>query len=169
MQPILYTIGYEGSEIEQFLLTLQECGIEHVIDIRDVPVSRKRGFSKTSLATALTGRGIGYTHLKALGDPKAGRMAMRNGDFPAFLEIYTGHLATREAQGALRDAVCLAEQHASALLCFERSPKECHRTIVADEMRQIADFKVQNVGVNTCSHALKIVQPRSARLAHPPL
>src|SRR3546814_17179944 len=130
MNSILYTIGYEGSDIAHFLLTLQQCGIKRVIDVREVPLSRKRGFSKTALAAKLVESGIDYSHFKALGDPKPGRDAMRRGDFSAFVDIYSEHLATPEAQAALHDAVDLAMRSSSGLLCFERSPKECHRTMV---------------------------------------
>lgn len=152
MSRTLYTIGYEGAEISQFLSTLRECGVERVIDIRDVPVSRKPGFSKGSLSAALEEEGIAYLHLKSLGDPKAGREAMRRGDYMAFLEIYGAHLASEESQSALRQAVHVAQTDISVLLCFERSPKECHRTIVANEMSKAADFKIQNLGVNKASN-----------------
>src|SRR3546814_14164394 len=89
--------------------------------------------------------------LKALGDPKPGRDAMRRGDFSAFVDIYSEHLATPEAQAALHDAVDLAMRSSSVLLCFERSPKECHRTMVAAEMEQVAGFEVRNLGVYTQS------------------
>lgn len=148
MSAILYTIGYEGAEISQFLETLKACGVGRVIDIRDVPVSRKLGFSKGSLTAALETQGIGYTHLKSLGDPKAGRDAMRRGDYAAFVEIYNAHIAQESAQRALRDAVELALTANAVLLCFERNPKECHRTIVAHEMCKHADFEIRNLGVN---------------------
>ena len=148
MRRILYTIGYEGAEISQFLSTLQACGIQRVIDIRDVPVSRKPGFSKASLCSALEKQGIGYAHLKPLGDPKAGRDAMRRGDYSAFAEIYNTHLALESGQQALQDAVEMAREEIVVLLCFERSPKECHRTIVANEMSKHVDFEIRNLGVN---------------------
>ncbi len=148
MPSALYTVGYEGADIANFLQTLKDCGIKRLIDIRDVPVSRKRGFSKTALANALEEEGIAYSHLKALGDPKAGREAMRRGDYPRFLEIYTSHIATPQGQEALRVAVELAEQSPSVLLCFERSPAQCHRTVVAKEMALLAEFDVKNVGIN---------------------
>ena len=149
MRPILYTIGYEGADISQFFETLRECGIQRVIDIRDVPVSRKRGFSKRALCAALEQEGISYCHLKPLGDPKAGRDAMRRGDYQTFLEIYNAHLALDVGQFALRNAIDLACEKSSVLLCFERSPKGCHRTIVANEMRKHMDFEVRNLGVNS--------------------
>jgi uncharacterized protein (DUF488 family) len=148
MPSILYTVGYEGADIAHFLRTLKDCGIERLIDIRDVPVSRKRGFSKSALATALKKQGIAYSHLKALGDPKAGREAMRRGDYPSFIDIYTCHIASPEGQAALREAVGLAEQSRSILLCYERSPAQCHRTVVARKMAQLSEFEIKNVGVN---------------------
>jgi uncharacterized protein (DUF488 family) len=148
MPHILYTIGYEGAEISEFLETLQACGIRRVIDIRDVPVSRKPGFSKKSLSAALERQGIGYTHLKSLGDPKAGRDAMRRGDYSAFVEIYNAHITLEPAQNALQVAVEMACEVDAALLCFERSPKDCHRTIVANEMCKHFDFEIRNLGVN---------------------
>lgn len=148
MSTVLYTIGYEGADIVDFIRTLKECGVERLIDIRDVPISRKRGFSKTALSNALGEHGISYIHLKALGDPKAGREAMRRGDYPAFLEIYTSHLERPEGQLSLLQAVELAKNNTSVLLCYERSPAQCHRSVVAKEMKVMADFDLRNVGVN---------------------
>src|SRR3546814_2556028 len=102
MNSILYTIGYEGSDIAHFLLTLQQCGIKRVIDVREVPLSRKRGFSKTALAAKLVESGIDYSHFKALGDPKPGRDAMRRGDFSAFVDIYRSEEHTSELQSLMR-------------------------------------------------------------------
>ncbi|PNQ04017.1 DUF488 family protein [Sphingobium sp. SA916] len=148
MPSVLYTVGYEGADIAHFLQTLKDCGVERLIDIRDVPVSRKRGFSKNALASALEEQGIAYSHLKALGDPKAGREAMRRNDYSGFLEIYTSHIAKPAGQAALREAVNLAEESVSILLCYERSPAQCHRSVVAREMTLLAEFDVKNVGVN---------------------
>jgi uncharacterized protein (DUF488 family) len=148
MQSRLFTIGYEGADLADFLDTLEDAGVEHVIDIRDLPVSRKRGFSKNGLSEALREIGISYTHLKALGDPKPGREAMKRGDYDTFLEIFSSALREPEAQSALRSAIEIAESAPSVLLCYERSPKHCHRTIVANEMMVDTDFEVRNLGVN---------------------
>ncbi|WP_371431642.1 DUF488 family protein [Novosphingobium sp.] len=148
MPSVLYTVGYEGANIIDFLRTLKDLGIKRLIDIRDVPVSRKRGFSKSALANALEEAGIAYSHLKDLGDPKAGREAMRRGDYPGFLEIYTFHIAKPSGQDALRAAVELAQESPSILLCYERSPALCHRTVVAKEMKLLAQFDVKNIGIN---------------------
>lgn len=149
MSVSLYTVGYEGAEIGLFLATLCAAGIEHVIDVRDVPISRKRGFSKNSLSACLSEVGIEYTHLKPLGDPKPGRDAMRKGDHETFLRVYHAHLATVPAQHALDKAVTIAESATSVLLCYERAPRHCHRSIVAMQMSKRATFVVQHLGVNS--------------------
>jgi hypothetical protein len=75
MQHSFYAIGYEGSVLEDFVATLRSAGVETLIDVRDVPLSRKPGFSKSALQANLEAHGIAYVHLKGLGDPKPGREA----------------------------------------------------------------------------------------------
>jgi len=148
MKRHIYTIGYEGASPSDFLDTLIDVQIDRVIDIRDVPASRRPGFSKNSLREALAEHDIEYTHLKPLGDPKDGREAMRRGDVRAFQEIFGMHIQLETAQEALRTAVDFANQESIVLLCFERDPKYCHRTIVADLMSELASFEVKHIGVH---------------------
>jgi len=147
MSRTIFTIGYEGATLDAFITTLELAGVERVIDVRDVPASRKRGFSKTALSAALGGAGIEYHHLKALGDPKPGRDAMRRGDKAEFLRVYSAHVAGEAAQESLQKAVDLSSKRASALLCYERDPKDCHRTIVAELMTKSSTFAIRHLGV----------------------
>ena len=151
----LATIGYEGASIADFIGTLHHAGIKQVIDIRDVPASRRPGFSKNVLAEALRQEKIGYIHLKALGDPKAGRDAAREGRFDDFRAIFNARLALPESQEALKVAVDQAKETPSTLLCYERDCKHCHRSIVAKSMAVFFPFKVQHLGVHKMrrSHA----------------
>lgn len=71
----IYTIGYEATTMADFLAALQRAGVRRVIDVRALPLSRRPGFSKSSLAAHLAEVGIEYRHLKALGTPKRGRDA----------------------------------------------------------------------------------------------
>jgi uncharacterized protein (DUF488 family) len=73
----IFTIGYEGATVGEFLSAMKKAGVERVIDIRALPLSRRPGFSKTPLRTALEEEGIEYVHLKALGTPSEGRTAAR--------------------------------------------------------------------------------------------
>src|SRR5690606_12528122 len=81
----LYTIGYEGMELHSFIGTLKAYEIDVLLDVRDFPSSRKRGFSKSPLREALEAEGIEYRHEKALGTPKPIRdKVKRDGDTGAF-------------------------------------------------------------------------------------
>ena len=84
----IFTIGYEGSTQDEFIAALQQAGVERIIDVRAVPLSRKPGFSKNVLAAGLSEAGIDYVHLKALGTPPAGREAARKGDEAGLERIY---------------------------------------------------------------------------------
>jgi len=144
---MLFTIGYEGADLQDFLASLKRVGVNVLLDIRDVPVSRRKGFSKNALAAALEGAGIEYVHLKGLGDPKDGREAARSGDFPKFRKIFNAHLKTEKAQQHLADAIEIVGKSASCLLCYERDPINCHRSIVASKISAILETKVQHLGV----------------------
>lgn len=143
----LFTIGYEGANVDDFLATLAAYRVAQVIDIREVPLSRKRGFSKSALSDALAARDIAYVHIKSLGDPKPGREAARRGEFAVFRKIYRKHLNGPDAQAALDVAVRLAGEMASCLLCFERIHAHCHRTIVAQAVREKSEFTVVHLEV----------------------
>ncbi|MBM3616495.1 MAG: DUF488 domain-containing protein, partial [Alphaproteobacteria bacterium] len=89
--PNLLTIGYEGTDIATFLTALRASGVEVLADVRELPLSRKPGFSKSALSVALEGVGIRYRHFRELGDPKAGRLATRAGDYTRFRKIFSAH------------------------------------------------------------------------------
>ena len=134
-KPRLYTIGYEGADVDRFLTTLKDSGVATLADVRAVALSRKRGFSKSALRESLAGQGIGYEHFVTLGTPKEGRQAARAGDADLMRRIYCDEvLATEPAQEALRDLEALARAQPVCLLCFERDPAHCHRRILAQRL-----------------------------------
>lgn len=147
MKHPLHTIGYEGSDIQDFLATVREAGVELVIDVRDVPVSRKRGFSKHILASNLKACNVDYMHLKGLGDPKPGRIAAREGKFDVFRRIFGDHMRTEVARTDLTRAIHASRSRFACLLCFERDHRNCHRCIVAEEMARLGGFRLVHLGV----------------------
>lgn len=128
----IYTIGYEGVTVEEFIAALKRAGVEQVIDVRALPLSRRPGFSKTPLRNALAEAGIAYVHLKALGTPKEGREAARRRDRATLDRIYANQLALPEAQVQAAQMRELAAERPSALLCYERDPSCCHRTLLLE-------------------------------------
>jgi uncharacterized protein (DUF488 family) len=126
----IFTIGYEGSTVGDLLAALQRAGVSRLIDVRAVPNSRRPGFSKTPLRNALAEVGIEYVHLRALGTPAAGREAARTGRKADLERIYAGQLETPEAMAEGAMLMDLAAERPSALLCYERDPTCCHRTLL---------------------------------------
>jgi uncharacterized protein (DUF488 family) len=143
------TIGYEGAQIDAFVYTLGVAGVDFVVDVREVAGSRRPGFSKNSLRQHLSLAGIEYIHLRDLGDPKEGREAMRRGDRATFERIFMDRLQTAAARTQLDEAIELASKHSIALLCYERDPRSCHRTIVAAKMKEQTSFAVRHLGVQS--------------------
>ena len=113
-----------------FLAALTSAGVKRVIDVRAVPNSRRPGFSKTPLRNALAEEGIDYVHLRALGTPAAGREAARKGRHEELKRIYADQLELPEAIAEGAQMLDLATERPSALLCYERDPAGCHRTLL---------------------------------------
>jgi uncharacterized protein (DUF488 family) len=126
----IFTIGYEAATMADFLAALTLAGVKRVIDVRALPLSRRPGFSKTALRGALAEAGIDYAHLRALGTPAAGREAARKDRHAELERIYAGQLELPEAIAAGAQMLALAAETPSALLCFEREPAGCHRSIL---------------------------------------
>lgn len=100
-----------------------------------MPLSRRKGFSKNQLQALLADEGIDYLHLKPLGAPKELRDRLRAGG--SWWEYIKGYRKVLERETAQIDALIdLAQKRRICLLCFERKPEECHRSLVANEMVQ---------------------------------
>ncbi|WP_174274587.1 DUF488 domain-containing protein [Sphingomonas bacterium] len=126
----LFTIGYEKATQAEIIATLTSAGVERLIDVRAVPLSRRPGFSKTILARGLAEAGIDYVHLRALGTPPEGREAARKGRQEMLERIYAGQLELPEAMAQAARMLDLAAEKPSALLCYEREPGGCHRSLL---------------------------------------
>ena len=130
---------YEGTTVPEFIAALDKAGVQRVIDVRALPLSRRPGFSKTSLGAALGEAGIEYVHLKALGTPSDGRTAARAGRYSDMERIYEGQLELPEAMAQSAQMLELAREKPSALLCMEREPAHCHRTLLLKSVAPDAD------------------------------
>lgn len=126
----IFTIGYEATTMDEFLAALKRAGVERLIDVRAVPLSRRPGFSKNILAASLREAGIEYVHLRNLGTPKPGRDAAKKGDVKTLRAVYANQLGLPEAQAEVAQMLALTEEKPSALLCYERDPGHCHRTLL---------------------------------------
>lgn len=135
----IFTIGYENATVDEVLGALRAAGIEQVADIRAVAASRRPGFAKSALAANLASVGIGYRHFRALGTPKEGRDAAKKGDRVTLERVYASQLDMAEAQAEAVVLMGFAAERPTALLCFERDPDLCHRSLLIAALMPGAD------------------------------
>jgi uncharacterized protein (DUF488 family) len=112
-----------------------------------MPLSRRKGFSKNQLHALLAEEDIEYIHIKPLGAPKELRDRLRAGG--SWWEYMKGYRSVLDRETAQLDVLVeLARERRICLLCFERKPEECHRSLVAHEMEQraaAADIRVEHI------------------------
>jgi uncharacterized protein (DUF488 family) len=137
----MYTFGYEGQTIDAFTARLKFNDINTILDVRELPLSRKPGFSKNSFANALNFSGISYSHLPALGCPKVIRDRYKaDGDWEAYVNAFSTYLS---GQGeAIAEIARIANKTRSCLVCFEADFNRCHRSIVARAAARVGSLSV---------------------------
>jgi uncharacterized protein (DUF488 family) len=123
---------------------LTEHDIETVVDIRELPLSRKPGFSKRPLASVLNLSGLEYVHMVELGCPKPVRDHYReDGNWKRYTDGFLNHLKTQGA--AIVELSMLVRSSNCALLCFEADYNFCHRSMVANAVRDYCGAKIMHI------------------------
>ena len=132
----LFTIGYEGVSIDNFITHLKDNAINCLLDVREIPLSRKRGFSKTALSERLNQENITYVHFKELGSPKPIRDKLKtNHDYSVFFKKVDEYLTNKIK--AVEDAYRYVSKNTCCLMCFEHLAATCHRKIVASKIKEL--------------------------------
>jgi len=127
MADAIYTIGHSTQSIERLIELLKSHSITAICDVRSQPYSRMNPqFNREPLKDALRAAGIKYVFLgKELGARSEDRSCYRNGqvqyDLLAQADLFK-HGIDRVKEGA--------RSYRVALLCAEKEPLECHRTIL---------------------------------------
>lgn len=140
-----YTIGYQGINLPAFIDTLRNNHISILCDVRKNAFSMKRGFSKKWLSAACVEAGITYEHYPELGiDSKKRKNLTTPGDFKALFADYRESVIpqTYGSQDMLLEKIATTN---IALICFEKDPEQCHRTILADELKKRSDLPTEAV------------------------
>lgn len=142
----LFSIGYERTELADFLETLRQRKIDTLLDVRELPLSRRKGFSKSALREALTEYGIGYRHERQLGSPKAIRHRLyQDRDYEVFFRDFGEHL---EAQWKLLKQLAEELTGNVALMCYEQDFRTCHRSAVIDALSELLGVKPTHLKVD---------------------
>ncbi|MDR1010532.1 MAG: DUF488 domain-containing protein [Opitutaceae bacterium] len=132
------TIGYEGRSLENYLNILIKQSITLLCDVRRNPLSRKYGFSKSTLSKSCGHIGIRYEHLPELGiAPEERRELNTQEDYDALFAVYERDSLPGQT-GALRLIKSWVDEgHHVALTCFEHLPCQCHRHCVANALEKL--------------------------------
>ena len=126
----LFTYGYERHSIDGFIARLQDAGVTVVLDVRELPLSRKKGFSKTAFAAALKDAGIVYCHLSVFGCPKPVRNQYKaDGNWRRYEKAFNAYLLTQIA--GIAELAEFSKTTNACLVCFEADFNVCHRSLVA--------------------------------------
>jgi len=135
--PELYTIGYEGIAQAALFQTLVYHDVQTLLDIRELPQSRKPGLSKTALGLAAKDYGLQYAHIRALGTPRDIRHRRKiDHDEAAFREGFLEYLATQD--DAMEALVARVRLERCCLMCYEADARQCHRWFVAERAVELS-------------------------------
>ena len=145
----LFTIGYEGINQHQFMWWLRTHHIDAVADVRNLPLSRKKGFSKTPLSNLLEENSIDYINYRDLGAPKELRsFLIKTKDYKTFFQKYK-KIITKNIHDVAGICSLVNRGKKVVLLCYEKDPETCHRKIIANEVkkRDGNGLKIKHLGV----------------------
>ena len=128
MTQSVVSIGYERRSVADLVQILAAQGVVKLIDVRELPISRRPGFSKVPLATSLEAAGIEYVHLGVAGNPHR----KEKHDIDLCLLLYADHLS--QHPGILDRVAREISDGLTAVLCYERNHHECHRSILLEAL-----------------------------------
>ena len=131
-----FTLGYQSHTVRTLLGLLSTNGVDVLVDVRENPVSRKRGFSKIRLAESTAQLGIEYFHFPCLGTPhRIRKLYSRTGNIESALQLYEEYLRSREK--CLRSLLERVTSKYFCLLCLESDYTSCHRSIIALKLAEM--------------------------------
>jgi len=129
------SVGYERyKHNEDFAQLLSKAGVERLIDVRELPISRRPGYAKTALGEAMEKVRIEYVHMRELGNPKTFRELYKSGKVEEGRDRYRSYLLESQMP-ALVDLREKLQEKRCALMCLEHDPAWCHRTVIFESLR----------------------------------
>ncbi|MBD3371447.1 MAG: DUF488 family protein [Candidatus Coatesbacteria bacterium] len=143
--PPLYTIGYQGRSLDDFLALLEREEISCIVDVRKNAISRKPGFSKTKLKDALKNKDISYIHIGSLGiESKYRKNLTAKKDYLSLFKYYKHNILPQQ-QKEITNLIQMAQKKRLALLCYEYDPDICHRSIIAEQVCKYSTINLHHI------------------------
>ncbi len=142
--PAIFSIGYEGITIDEFINRLTKSNVTTLLDIRNNPMSMKFGFSGKTLKRICEERGVKYKSIPELGiQAEIRKPLIKMNDYETlFLDFEENHMPT--ATQYLEEIKEMLENNERiALMCFEACLDKCHRKIVAQHLYEYCEKKYE--------------------------
>ena len=138
-----FTIGYERRTFDGYLNLLIQTGVTLLCDVRRNAVSRKYGFSKSTLTNACEKVGIRYEHLPRLGISSERRRSLATAaGYRRLLNEYQQRDLLQLQPEIATIMGWIASGECVALTCYERDSEHCHRSRVAAEIKRLSDTRL---------------------------
>ena len=137
----LYTIGYEGMSLEEYLNKLIKYDIKVLCDVRRNPLSMKYGFSKNQLKSACENLGIQYKHFPELGIKSEDRRNVSTqNDIDLLFKSYLENTIPETIDSQENLVELIKEHKRTAITCFEADINKCHRLHLANSLKKLDSF-----------------------------
>lgn len=141
-ETVLFTIGYEGISLEEYLVRLVKSNIRVLVDVRNNPLSMKYGFSKNQLKKYCASLGIDYVHIPEVGIKGDQRQELNNqGDYDKLFAAYRQNNLTQTTTHQNQILNLLKQYGRIALTCFEANICQCHRKHLAEAIEKLPTFE----------------------------
>lgn len=141
---LLFTIGYEGISLEEYLVRLVKNDVKVLVDVRNNPLSMKYGFSKSQLKKYCASLGIEYVHIPEVGIQSNQRQELNTqSDYDKLFELYRKNNLS-QTTNSQNEILKLLKQHKRiALTCFEANICQCHRKHLAEAIETLPGFNYE--------------------------
>jgi uncharacterized protein (DUF488 family) len=126
----IVSIGYERRSFDELLKELRKHKVTRLVDVRELPLSRRKGFSKGALSASLEENGIQYEHIRVAGNP----YRKDYDDIEPCLKRYARHL--KQNPSIVESVTAEFSGATCAILCYERDHTHCHRSVLIDAIKQ---------------------------------
>lgn len=141
---ILFTIGYEGISLEEYLNRLLKNDVKVLVDVRNNPLSMKFGFSKSLLTRYCESLGIQYMHFPEVGIQSGQRQELNTqADYDKLFADYRKSNLTKTTASQVQILNLLKEHKRIALTCFEADICQCHRKHLAEAIENLPNFEYE--------------------------
>jgi uncharacterized protein (DUF488 family) len=141
---ILFTIGYEGGSLENYLNRLIKNDVKVLVDVRNNPLSMKFGFSKNQLKRYCESLGIQYMHFPEVGIISDKRQELNSQeDYDRLFADYRANNLPKTLTIQTNILAILLKYKRIALTCFEANHCQCHRSHLAHSISKLPGFEYE--------------------------